>query len=333
MDPIILPRISDQKPLVSVITATYNHERYIRDCLEGFLMQKTNFPVEVIIHDDASTDHTADIIREYYEKRPDLFHVIIERENQYSQHKIISIPLYKQAQGKYMAFCEGDDYWTDPLKLQKQFDFMESNPEYPMCGTKFQAFNQKKERTVKIRNKKKGTITLDQIIRGNPYATCTTFLKKEIVLEWVDLTSTIDRTRWMMGDFPLFIYLTTKGKGYILPCVTSRYRILEQSASHGNYQKSISFSDNSFHIRLRMINVLQLPFSSKEIIIMWAYERVKNIIKWKEYDSSKSLYSYWRIFWKNQDYSYKPVKFLILFSIAFILILAGVCKSQQQKNN
>ena len=141
MAPIILPRISDQKPLVSVVSITYNHEPYIRDCLEGFLMQKTDFPVEIIIHDDASTDHTADIIREYYEKRPDLFHVIIERENQYSQHKKIMTPLYKQAKGKYIALCEGDDYWTDPLKLQKQFDILERNSDYIGVVHRFDVVN------------------------------------------------------------------------------------------------------------------------------------------------------------------------------------------------
>ena len=141
MAPIILPRISDQKPLVSVVSITYNHEPYIRDCLEGFLMQKTDFPVEIIIHDDASTDHTADIIREYYEKRPDLFHVIIERVNQYSQHKQILIPLYKQAKGKYIALCEGDDYWTDPLKLQKQFDFLEKNKDFIAVTHRFNVIN------------------------------------------------------------------------------------------------------------------------------------------------------------------------------------------------
>ena len=133
MEPIILPRLSDQKPLVSVISITYNHEPHIRDCLEGFLMQKTSFPVEFIIHDDASTDHTADIIREYYEKRPDLFHVIIERENCYSIHKPIMMPLFKQAQGKYIALCEGDDYWIDPKKLQKQAELCEENESIVGC--------------------------------------------------------------------------------------------------------------------------------------------------------------------------------------------------------
>ena len=141
MEPIILPRISDQKPLVSVVSITYNHEPYIRNCLEGFLMQKTDFPIEVIIHDDASTDHTADIIRDYYEKHPDLFHVIIERENQFSQGKSVPLPLYQQAKGKYIAICEGDDYWTDPLKLQKQFDFMEKNQEYIAVVHRYDVIN------------------------------------------------------------------------------------------------------------------------------------------------------------------------------------------------
>jgi len=133
MEPIILPRRSDQKPLVSVVSITYNHESYIRACLDGFLMQQTSFPVEIILHDDASTDHTADIIREYYEKRPDLFHVIIEKENQYSKRKGICFFLFNYVQGKYIAMCEGDDYWTDPLKLQKQFDYMESHPACALC--------------------------------------------------------------------------------------------------------------------------------------------------------------------------------------------------------
>ena len=133
--PIVLPRKTDRKPLVSVISITYNQEPYIRECLDGFLKQKTDFPWEVIIHDDASTDHTADIIREYYEKRPDVFHVIIERNNQYSTGKDFMLSLFEQASGKYIAFCEGDDYWNDPLKLQKQFDFLENNRDYSLCGT------------------------------------------------------------------------------------------------------------------------------------------------------------------------------------------------------
>lgn len=120
-----------QEPLVSIICTAYNHGPFIRQCLDGFMMQKTNFPFEVLIHDDASTDNTAEIIREYEDKYPDIIKPIYQTENQYQKGIKIGVTyLYPRAKGKYIAECEGDDYWTDPLKLQKQVDFLESNPSY-----------------------------------------------------------------------------------------------------------------------------------------------------------------------------------------------------------
>lgn len=125
----------DTHPLmVSIRCITYNHEPYIRQCLEGFVMQKTNFRFEAIVHDDASTDGTATIIREYAEKYPDIIKPIYETENQYSKHDGSLRRIMDEAcTGKYIALCEGDDYWTDPNKLQQQVDFMESHPDYSMC--------------------------------------------------------------------------------------------------------------------------------------------------------------------------------------------------------
>ncbi|MCQ2378325.1 MAG: glycosyltransferase [Victivallaceae bacterium] len=121
-------------PAVSICCITYNHEKYIRDALEGFLMQKTDFPFEILIHDDASTDGTADIIREYEAKYPDIIKPIYQTENQYSQGKFIWCEFqFPCAKGKYIALCEGDDFWTDQRKLQIQYDFMESHPDYSMC--------------------------------------------------------------------------------------------------------------------------------------------------------------------------------------------------------
>jgi len=117
-------------PLVSVCVITYNHEKYIRQCLDGILMQKVNFPYEILIHDDASPDATADIIREYEAKYPDIIKPIYQTENQYSQGKSVSRFNNDRARGKYIAQCEGDDYWTDPGKLQMQVDFLEAHPEY-----------------------------------------------------------------------------------------------------------------------------------------------------------------------------------------------------------
>ena len=125
----------DTHPLmVSIQCFSYNHAPYIRQCLEGFIMQKTNFRFEAIVHDDASTDGTADIIREYAEKYPNIIKPIYETENQYSKHDgSLRRIMYEACTGKYIAICEGDDYWTDPQKLQIQVDFMESHPDYSMC--------------------------------------------------------------------------------------------------------------------------------------------------------------------------------------------------------
>ena len=128
-------------PLVSIHCTTYNHAPYIRQCLDSFLMQKTTFPIEVLIHDDASTDGTADIIKEYENKYPDIIKPIYQTENQYSKGVKVSATFnYPRAKGKYIAICEGDDYWTDPLKLQKQVDFLESHPDYVMCSHNFQYY-------------------------------------------------------------------------------------------------------------------------------------------------------------------------------------------------
>ncbi|MFS8152575.1 glycosyltransferase [Vreelandella titanicae] len=118
------------EPLVSVICVTYNHFNFIEDAIKGFVSQRTNFPFEVIIHDDASSDGTQDVIRKYAEKYPNLIKPIFQKENQYSQNKKPLDNSLPFAKGRYVALCEGDDYWTDNEKLQKQFDFMEKNPGY-----------------------------------------------------------------------------------------------------------------------------------------------------------------------------------------------------------
>lgn len=124
---------SNTQPLVSIACITYNHKKYIAETIESFLAQKTDFAVEILIHDDASTDGTIEILRDYAKKYPNII-LLQEKINQYSQGKDTFInTMYKRARGKYMAICEGDDFWTDTSKLQRQVDFLESHSDYAIC--------------------------------------------------------------------------------------------------------------------------------------------------------------------------------------------------------
>lgn len=125
-----------EQPIVTVWCLTYNQKDFIKDALDGFVMQKTSFPFEVIVHDDASMDGTTDIVLEYAKLYPDIIKPMIETENQWQRgglKHIIGIMNDNHRRGKYIAFCEGDDYWINPLKLQRQVDFLENHPDYSMC--------------------------------------------------------------------------------------------------------------------------------------------------------------------------------------------------------
>lgn len=129
--------MKEEPILVAIHCLVYNHEPYLRDCFEGFVMQKTNFRFVAVVHDDVSTDGSAAIIREYAEKFPDIIKPIYETENQWSKRDgsidRIMEKAVESTGAKYAAMCEGDDYWTDPYKLQKQVDFLESHPDFSMC--------------------------------------------------------------------------------------------------------------------------------------------------------------------------------------------------------
>ena len=121
-------------PVVSIQCITFNQEAYIAQALDSFLMQETTFPFQVVVHDDASTDNTPNIIREYEAKYPLIIKPIYEVENQYSKHDgSLGNVLKPCLTGRFVAFCEGDDYWINPLKLQKQVDFLLANPDCSMC--------------------------------------------------------------------------------------------------------------------------------------------------------------------------------------------------------
>lgn len=123
-----------EQPMISICCATYNHADFIEDAIEGFLIQETDFPFEILIHDDASTDGTDKIIMEYEAKYPQIIKPIYQTENQYSKGGKPAILNYKRAEGKYIAVCEGDDYWTDIEKISKQVAYLELHPSVVISG-------------------------------------------------------------------------------------------------------------------------------------------------------------------------------------------------------
>lgn len=255
--------MTEDRPLVSICSITYNHAPYIRECLDGFLMQKTDFPYEIIINDDCSTDGTTEIIKEYAEKYPDIIHPIFHDENQYQkgvrgmfQHFVIP-----HAKGKYIALCEGDDYWIDPLKLQKQVDFLESHPDYGMCYTNFN-----------IKNEIKNTYTKDlfdnckEIFQKEFKSPEEFILKKKYVCppSWIfkrellptDLISSLD------GTFVMFTHFLCNTKIKYIPITTAVYRILSESASHSkSHEKILKRTKNLFETQIALIKKYNLDVS------------------------------------------------------------------------
>lgn len=218
---------------VSVLCAAYNHEKYIRQCLDSILSQKTDFRIEVLVHDDASTDHTAEIIREYQEKYPDIVIPVFQKVNQYSQNIHISRTfLLPKARGEYIAICEGDDYWIGDSKLQLQVDLMDKHPEIDMCT----------HGAVKIKNGKpvgyiapstvQKIFTPKETIRGggNMFATNSIFYRK----------SMRDKTprfiQFMEFDYSIQVWGSLRGGMLYIPQTLSAYRMM---------------SDNSWSVRMR----------------------------------------------------------------------------------
>lgn len=193
-------------PLVSISCSTYNHENYIRNAISGFLIQKTTFPVEIVIHDDASTDRTAEIIREYEGRYPQFFVAIYQTENQYSKKNgVIGRIIREKRRGKYIALCEGDDYWTDPLKLQKQVEFLENHSEYVMCYHSFKTI-QDGNLSKETYPKRGRDYTSDELI-ATPFGIATaTKLYRNVCNE----KTKNDFIRFK-GDYPLNAYLGTYG--------------------------------------------------------------------------------------------------------------------------
>ena len=298
---------------VSVICNVYNHEKYVRDALEGFVKQKTNFAFEVLVHDDASTDKSADIIREYEKKYPDIIKPVYQTENQYSQHKpitkLFNLPRVK---GKYVAMCEGDDYWTDCNKLQKQYNSLEKNPDCYFCTHVVERVNEKGLPNGKtypnfhINTSKLSSPEFLEILSLNGYSfqTSSFFFRTS---EWKTYILTpFEFKKCSVGDVPVELYFGQLGNVYFIDSAMSCYRTGVPESWVSRNRKKIStltkynremfvafkkydeYTNGKFHrscVRRMGIYMLQNSIFEKKEIDFFKKDKIKYFkllkLKWK----------------------------------------------------
>lgn len=232
-------------PLVTIACITYNHESYIRNCLEGIVTQKTNFAFEVLVHEDCSTDNTAAIIREYEAKYPDLFRCVYQSENQFSKGILPYYTLFPMARGKYIALCDGDDWWIDPFKLQKQIDFLEGNSDFVAC---FHNVRVDCEGQISLFNSltENHYPTTEDIIVRRWFIATSAFVFRNVLKEYPSWTNEI-----VNDDVLLFLLLAKEGRFYYMDDVMSVYR------KHRN-SVSAQLNKNAINLNNQIINLYTL---------------------------------------------------------------------------
>ncbi|MCH5225009.1 MAG: glycosyltransferase [Muribaculaceae bacterium] len=268
----IKERCAEIKPLVAIKCITYNQELYLRDALEGFVMQKTDFPFVALVHDDASTDTTTKILKEYAEKYPNIIFPIYETENQHSKHdgsldKILFSAL-EATKAKYIALCEGDDYWIDPLKLQKQVSFLQSHSEYGMVYAIAKRYSQEKKEFMEPMGRPYKDIE-EMLLESYQVPTASILYRADIYKEIYN--KYIKGKNWLMGDYPLSLGFMTISKIKFIPEEMSVYRILSNSACHfTSFDKLERFCKSSYEVekfyaslnKLNILNKLEENFNT-----------------------------------------------------------------------
>ncbi len=253
--------------LVSVCCLTYNHEAYLRDTLEGILMQKVDFPIEILINDDASTDGTRAIMEEYAAKYPALIRPFYQDVNLYSQGKDLCLEvLYPAARGKYIALCEGDDYWTEPDKLQTQVDFLEAHPEYVACvhDTLVHVCSGGREDYRLLNHGADCDVRFEDVLFGMSHAfhTSSIVAKKSVIAHPADFFYV--GLAHGFGDQPDGLWMMTNGPVRCLDRCMSVYRMHSNNASwssgvDGGYEKMLDF----FEGKLALLRAYR-PYASAE---------------------------------------------------------------------
>jgi glycosyltransferase involved in cell wall biosynthesis len=251
-------------PLVSVILLTYNHEKYIEESIESILLQKCNFSFELIIGEDCSTDNTRELVLGYQNKYPDLISCITPECN--VGEALNELRCLKYASGKYVAYLEGDDFWTDPYKLQKQVDFLENNPDYGLVHGDVNHLNQATGKTIFAYNKTnkinipEGSIFNELMVPSHLIKTMTVCLRKEIFDRYYLNNTRIMYSEWRLIDLSIWLMFSLHTKIKYFNEVLATYRLLPESMSRTkDFQKLYSFHKKIYDIRFFFMKQKSVP--------------------------------------------------------------------------
>jgi len=282
---------------------TYNHENFIRQCLDGFVMQKTTFLFEILVHEDASTDNTAQIVKVYEAKYPGLFRCVYQTENQFQKQNTLINILFPMARGKHIALCEGDDYWTDPYKLQKQVDFLEANEDFVISHHNMKIIydDDRKEHLSNSPDQKEIT-TIEDLALGNYIYTASCVFRNGLINEFPSWGKNLP-----VGDYVLHLLNAQFGKIKYFPVEMGVYRVTK-SGLWGH--KSL------IDMQLKWINILNvligkfdekvnnLLFEQKTLLMQGIIDSVDKIVA----ENQRNKENYERII---NSYSYKFGAFLL----------------------
>jgi len=255
------------EPLVSIRMITYNHIGYIHDSIRGVLNQKTDFPFELVIGEDCSTDGTREAVFEYRKQYPHIIRVITSDKNvgMHENNK----RTHEACTGKYIAFCEGDDFWHDPDKLRKQVDFMESNPGYGMVISDCDIYFHERGKTIPSFNRTRRKIVRSQDLSvresfgfGNLHVfTCTALIRKSVLDPIIADDPFLHQSdHFLMGDVQIWTELAVYSKVWYMADCVATYRVLGESASFSkNQMKTMRFWLSGYEMRQYLCDKHRLP--------------------------------------------------------------------------
>lgn len=270
--------VQSKQPLVSVLMLAYNHAKYIGQAIKGVTIQRTSFPIELIIGEDCSPDNTRDVALSYQKKYPELIRMITADINVGARKN--SYRLETSARGKYIAYCEGDDYWHDPQKLQMQVDFLENNPDYGMVFTNSDSLNVTTGKRVKFAIPTRPQLCdeddpyLQQLTGAMHIWPLTVCVRKELSLHILKECPEVTDQSYAMGDTQRYLEVARRAKIKYMPISTATRNLLPESATNSqSIEKKVKFVSSSQRLILHYLDKYPLPAKKDCEIRKWVAKR------------------------------------------------------------